>query len=1032
MPDKAKITQTAGPNAIQISNVEGDAHIHTSPNHRSSPPPRLLPPRAKHFVGREEELQWLDQALYPGRVITLCGPGGIGKTALATEALHHLPPERFPSGIVFYSFYGNPDADNALEAIALAYGEEPRSGSKAAARRALSGRKALLILDGAEQANNLRDVLDVRGDCGILITSRRRIDTLNGRKDIKPLPQHSAITLLREWCKENIDDDTAQQICQQVDCLPLAVRLAGRYLAQTGETAAEYLRWLQAAPLEALDRSQWQEDSVPALLKKSLAQVSGQARRAMSIIGCLAQTPFNCEPVAAALKLSLNQVHEPLGELESYGLLMRSNQCYKVSHALVHTYARKRVPLKAKALRRIASYYTKSTETEVEKGLEGYQQLNTCRPHLMSVLDQCARNEQWQMAKNLAWAMDEYLEKQGHWTERIKALEIGQRAAQQLQDRPEQATFFGLLGRTYRALGQIPDAINFYDRALDIAREINDRKEEGRWLGHMGSAYRNLGKYKKATELYKQALHIAREVRDREKEGVQLGRLGICYQLQGKPEKAIGEHEEALKIAREIGGHRQESVQLGFLGRAHRALGQIDQAYKSHTNAWRITQAEGHRQEESVQLGCLGLVCRVRGQITQARDYHQDALKIAREIGNRWEEEYNLGHLGYVYYELGEYGQAIKHYLDSQEKAIEINDLRGEGVRLSNLSAVCHTLGWDEKATECQQEAKLLFDTIDDYLGQSYCLLQASKIELAAGKLTQAQELGQKAHNLDRLETNYRAALILGIISLHQKKPTAAQKAFIDSATKCQKLLDRTHTLYQARYALATALLGQAVCDPDWTQKEKRTELLIRALYEYDQALKNCSERGVIYSALCDLELIQNTTIEGLEPALERLKHKINLEQHEQHIQDIQQTQDIAPKIVNQHNQAFRRWRLGLRYQESEPARAKKLMLAYVNYLRENDIPGLPTAAERLTYVHEMIPPDPQATAKRIAYLKEIGHPDPQAGAKNVARMKVQNHLEYTLAILEEIQSPHTKQIRDLLAKLAAESTNNPSIENKR
>ena len=105
-------------------------------NVQTPPPvPVQLPPAATHFTGRAPELAALLAALQPGRVVTLYGPGGIGKTALAAEALRALlaeqnppptPPEgrgaglplplgegwgeglppRFPGGVLFHTFYG--------------------------------------------------------------------------------------------------------------------------------------------------------------------------------------------------------------------------------------------------------------------------------------------------------------------------------------------------------------------------------------------------------------------------------------------------------------------------------------------------------------------------------------------------------------------------------------------------------------------------------------------------------------------------------------------------------------------------------------------------------------------------------------------------------------------------------------------------------------------------------------------------------------------------------------------------------------
>src|SRR5689334_22095087 len=78
-------------------------------------PPFRLPPVASSFVGREIELTWLQQQLGgdDGKIVGLCGPGGMGKTALAARALKLLSTqegwrERFPGGIFYHSFYSYP------------------------------------------------------------------------------------------------------------------------------------------------------------------------------------------------------------------------------------------------------------------------------------------------------------------------------------------------------------------------------------------------------------------------------------------------------------------------------------------------------------------------------------------------------------------------------------------------------------------------------------------------------------------------------------------------------------------------------------------------------------------------------------------------------------------------------------------------------------------------------------------------------------------------------------------------------------
>jgi len=524
----------------------------------SLPIPLQRPPRATHFTDRERELARLLADLQPGRVATLCGPGGIGKTALAAEAVWELapenePPKRFPDGILFHSFYGRPDTALALEHIVTSFGAEPRPSPASAALQVLAGKQALIILDGAEEADDLRTVLNVCGGCCALVTSRARKDAVAERQDVEPLEADDAVDLLRKWGGDRTADDRAAgQICKLTGYLPLAVRLAGRYLDETGETASEYLTWLEETPLEALSHGKRRQESVDVLLKKSLAQVSEEACRVLGVVGLLALAPFDRAPIAAALDLSSRQLHKPLGELVSYGLLSHSEEWYEVSHALVHTYARKRVEPEAEAVTRLAAYYDALAREQQERGLPGYRRLDIERGHVMRVLRTCAEQGRWEAVRSLVWAVEDYLDICGYWTERVQALETGVEATQALEHRRDEGAFLGNLGLAYSDLGQVEKAITYYEQALAIAREIGHRQGEGAHLGNLGVAYRDLGQVEKAITYYEQALAIAREIGHRQGEGADLGNLGVAYHDLGQVEKAREYLQQALAIFEEI------------------------------------------------------------------------------------------------------------------------------------------------------------------------------------------------------------------------------------------------------------------------------------------------------------------------------------------------------------------------------------------------------------------------------------------------------------------------------------------------
>jgi tetratricopeptide (TPR) repeat protein len=653
--------------------------------------PLQRPARVEHFTGREKEFTQLLADLQPGRVVTLCGPGGIGKTALAAQAIWTLapgdtPPDRFPDGLIFHSFYNQPQAALALEAIARAFREEPKPTPRDAAQRVLANRQALLVLDGAEAADDLQSVLDVRSNCGVLVTSRHHKDATAERQDIASLPLDKAITLLQAWGGNRaVDHDVAHQICELIGGLPLAVRLVGRYLAQQEEEAADYLAWLQETPLTALDQGQRHRDSVPLLLDRSLAQLSEQVQHALAVVGVLALAPFRREVVAAGLKMSTAEAGRLLGQLVSYGVLLRRTEHYETSHALIHTFARRRMQVLGKEGEHMATYYTKLVKEQSKLGPQGYASLDIERAHIVTILGGCIKWQAWETARNLAWAMERYLDLQGHWTDRIKAHEIGLEAARKMGRRQDEGMFLGYLGITFAALGNMHRAIDFHEQQLAIARELNDRREEGDALGDLGIAYAALGNIDRALDSYEQQLMITREIGDRIKEGHALSNLGNAHMALGNIDRALDFYEQQLMIARETDDRRSEGWAVGNLGNTHMALGNIDRALDFYEQQLTITREIGDRRSEGWAVGNLGNTHMALGNIDRALDFYEQQLMITREIGDRQGGGWAMGNLGNAHMALGQVGQAINYYEEAWTIAREIDDRTNEATWLYSL-----------------------------------------------------------------------------------------------------------------------------------------------------------------------------------------------------------------------------------------------------------------------------------------------------------------------------------------------------------
>ena len=174
------------------------------PTTQATPPPRPAPhstlPRRQPFFGRVDELARIAAALEPtdrSWGLGVAGPGGIGKTALALEAAHRAPAERFPLKL-WVTAKGrelDPDGERPLPdqpvhdfdsllaevGRALAREDIPRSGPAERAtlvRHALAGQRALLVIDNLETLNaaerqRVFDLLrNLPDDCRALVTSR--------------------------------------------------------------------------------------------------------------------------------------------------------------------------------------------------------------------------------------------------------------------------------------------------------------------------------------------------------------------------------------------------------------------------------------------------------------------------------------------------------------------------------------------------------------------------------------------------------------------------------------------------------------------------------------------------------------------------------------------------------------------------------------------------------------------------------------------------------------------------------------------
>ncbi len=211
------------------------------------PPPQTLerrrtnlPVQATPLVGRERELAEARVLLERGgRLLTLTGPGGAGKTRLALQ-LAADSVDAFEDGVFFVDLSALRDVELVLPTVAQALGVRDVGGQTAGARltEALGDSKTLIVVDSVEQvvdsAPEVGRLLAACPGLEIVATSRAAL-RLTGEQEypVPPLPEDEAVELFAERARAvrpgfelNGDRPAVAEICARLDGLPLAIELA--------------------------------------------------------------------------------------------------------------------------------------------------------------------------------------------------------------------------------------------------------------------------------------------------------------------------------------------------------------------------------------------------------------------------------------------------------------------------------------------------------------------------------------------------------------------------------------------------------------------------------------------------------------------------------------------------------------------------------------------------------------------------------------------------------------------------------------
>lgn len=664
------------------------------------------------FTGRVPQINLAIDCLKKNRNVIVSGVGGIGKSAFAKEISKRLK-DSYPDGVLFIPlrnagengsavveglrnaihFY-QPDIQLPHDIVTLT----------AIYRSILSNKKSLIVVDDVKDTEDIRAFIP-RGLSSVLITTRQKIQLPNFTSiSLDQLSPRDSRDLLKKIAP-GIDKKTSDQIIALCAYMPLTINLVGRLISRDKKiNIREYIERLKQ---EINDKSltlDTLEQSLSSVIKINISKLNKKSWRLLCKLAVFPKY-FDLD---AEVFICKNDNPLYLNELVQLGFvkLTESTERYRLPFP-VRKYVRPCLSNKAfkSIMKRYSRYYLSMLKKATSLYLSGGRELKRGTKLLDTEWENIKYGQSWvathprknkeidTLCYSYAIHAEELLELRHHPQELISWFKSGLEAARRLEEDFVIVQLLDKSGRAYASMGEIQQAINKYNEALELLKMSKDFRYAETIYGNLGWTYELQGKIESAVKHYELQLKISRNFENRRVEGSALGNLGRAYAQLGDHKKAISYQEEALKIAREIKNRRAEGAALGNLGRAYSSLGDMELAIEYHNQAIKIVREIGDRRGEGNVLGNLGWIYSKIGQPRQAISYYENSLTIARDIGNQRAEGAALDNLGRAYLQLQDFSSSIDCFEQSLNIDRRINDPNGERASLNNLGEVYLLLG---------------------------------------------------------------------------------------------------------------------------------------------------------------------------------------------------------------------------------------------------------------------------------------------------------------------------------------------------